>query len=130
MIQYEKDNVSFGSQYSSLNYIGSYYKGDNLRKIAVVPFDDVKDITEIEELSKSSATAILFIIPTKVTKKLNALVNSVQIYLRNNYLLKIDEQTLYLPVYFVHETEELNQIVKQLKDEFNQSSKDDVFIIL
>jgi hypothetical protein len=42
------------------------------------------------------------------------LVDSIQVYL--------SEQTLYIPVYFAYETEELEEITAQLKEEYKQSS--------
>jgi hypothetical protein len=114
MIQYEQLETLYGSQYSSLNYIGSYYKADNLRKIALVPLKEISDLSEVERVVKSNANSILFIIPNETTSVFQQLIDSIQIYL--------SEQTLYIPVYFTYETEELNEIVQQLKDEYKQST--------
>ena len=46
-----------------LNYLGAYFKGDCLRKIALVGLNEITKISEIEALIKSNANAILFIIP-------------------------------------------------------------------
>jgi hypothetical protein len=114
MIQYENLDTLYGSQYSSLNYIGSYYKADNLRKIALVPLKEITELSEVERVVKSNANSILFIIPNETTTAFQGLIDSLQIYL--------SEQTLYIPVYFTFETEELNEIVQQLKDEYKQST--------
>ncbi len=37
-----------------------------------------------------------------------------------------DEQVLYIPVYFAYETEEINEIVQQLKDEHYQATGEQV----
>jgi precorrin-6x reductase len=74
-----------GSQYASLNYIGSYYKGDNLRKIALVPLNEIQSIEEVDKALKSSANAILFIIPRKSDEKFNKLIDEIQIFLRIIY---------------------------------------------
>ena len=36
LIQYQQEEKLIGSQYTSLNYVGSHYKGDLLRKIVVL----------------------------------------------------------------------------------------------
>jgi hypothetical protein len=114
MIQYESSENLFGSQYSSLNYIGSYYKADNLRKLALVPLNEISDFSEIERIVHSNANSILFIIPVTDKKPLNSLIDNLQTYLA--------EQTLYIPVYFTYETDELNDIVSQLREEYKQST--------
>ena len=38
------------------------------------------------------------------------------------FLIFIDEQTLYIPIYFVFETDELNEIVEFLRNEHKQST--------
>lgn len=84
MIQYENNEVLYGSQYASLNYIGSYYKGDNLRKIALVPLKEIQDLEETEKVLKSNANAVLFIIPRNLEAfpGLPVLIDTLQIYLR------------------------------------------------
>jgi hypothetical protein len=114
LIQYENLDTLYGSQYASLNYIGSYYKADNLRKIALVPLKEISELSEVERVVKSNANSILFIIPNEPSAAFQELMDSLQIYL--------SEQTLYIPVYFTFETEELNEIVQQLKDEYKQST--------
>jgi hypothetical protein len=114
MIQYENLETLYGSQYSSLNYIGSYYKADNLRKIALVPLKEISELSEVERVVKSNANSILFIIPNETDSVFQQFIDSLQIYL--------SEQTLYIPVYFTYETEELNEIVEQLKEEYKQST--------
>jgi len=45
--------------------------------------------------------------------------------------LKLAEQILYIPVYFTYETEEIVEIVTQLKDEYDNSiEKDVIFAII
>jgi len=118
MIQYEHGENLFGSQYSSLSYIGAYYKGDTLRKIALVPLKEINEISEIEKIVKSNANSILFILPNSpaqtFSKKFQHLIHGLQSYLST--------QTLYIPIYFVEETEELNEIVEILKTEYKQST--------
>jgi len=72
-----------------LQYIGSYYKSDNLRKIALVPLWDVKDISEIEKVLKSNANALLFIFPKKIEDNafFDNLVDQIQIFLSNFLIL-------------------------------------------
>jgi len=72
-----------------LQYIGSYYKSDNLRKIALVPLRDVKDISEIEKVLKSNANALLFIFPKKIENSLffDNLIDQIQILLRKSNFL-------------------------------------------
>jgi len=84
LIQYENAENLYGSQYSTLQYIGSYFKADNLRKIALVPLIDVENIVEIERVLKSNANALLFIFPKKIPNfsEFSSLVNEIQIFLR------------------------------------------------
>jgi hypothetical protein len=115
MIQYEQADNLYGSQYSSLNYIGAYYKSDTLRKIALVPLKEIQNINEIEKVVKSNANSILFIMPgEKISKEFEKLLDQVQTFLST--------QTLYIPIYFVVESDELNEIVEQLKREYKQST--------
>ena len=116
MIQYDHGDTLFGSQYSSLNYIGAYYKGDTLRKIALVPLKEIQNISEVEKIVKSNANSILFIVPNpssqRLTKEFENFIDQLQTFLSG--------QTLYIPIYFVYENEELNEIVEQLKREYKQ----------
>jgi len=116
MIQYDHGDTLFGSQYSSLNYIGAYYKGDTLRKIALVPLKEIQNINEVEKIVKSNANSILFIVPNpssqRLTKEFENFIDQLQTFLSG--------QTLYIPIYFVYENEELNEIVEQLKKEYKQ----------
>ena len=45
-----------------LNYLGAYFKGDRLRKIALVGLNEIVNLSEEETLVKSNDNAILFII--------------------------------------------------------------------
>ena len=83
MIQYESGDQLYGSQYSSLNYIGSYYKSDSLRKIALAPFSDIKEVSEIERIVKGNANAVLFILPNNGNSlnELKTLLGQAQIML-------------------------------------------------
>ena len=45
------------------------------------------------------------------------------------FIFNLDEQVLYIPVYFINETEEINEIVQQLKDEYYQSTGEQVILI-
>ena len=115
IFQYESNDSQFGSQYSSLNYIGCYYKGDCLRKIALIPLREIADLSEIEQILKSTANAILFILPiAPYSEQFQKLIDKIQIFL--------SEQTIYLPVYFTYENKELTNVVNQLKNEYNQES--------
>lgn len=73
-----------------MQYIGSYFKADNLRKIALIPITDVKDISEIEKVLKSNANALLFIIPKNTDEKssFSSLIDKIQILLRKIYFFK------------------------------------------
>lgn len=115
MIQYEHADNLYGSQYSSLNYIGAYYKSDTLRKISLVPLKEINQLSEIENIVKSNANSILFIMPAEnFSKEFENLIDQLQTFLSG--------QTIYIPIYFVVETEELNEIVEELKKEYKQSS--------
>jgi hypothetical protein len=89
-----------------------------LRKIALVPLKEIKDISEVEKVIQSNANALLFIIPKDITE---GLVNNIQTYLH--------DKTIYLPIYFVHENDEINDIVQQLKDEYEQSTGEKVNLV-
>ena len=71
--------------YSSLNYIGSYYKSDSLRKIMLAPLSDIKEISEIERIVKGNANAVLFILPNTNSSldELRSLLSQAQIMLCN-----------------------------------------------
>lgn len=99
-----------------MNYLGAYFKGDCLRKIALVGLKEITKLSEIESLVKSNANAILFIIPNGPYQNLfKELVNKIQIYL--------SKQTIYLPVYFTYENEDINKIYQQLKREYEDQQK-------
>ena len=94
-----------------MNYIASYYKGDTLRKISVVPLIEIETIEEIEKILNSNANAILFILPlAPYTKTFTKFIDNLQQY--------IAEQSLFIPVYFSYENEEINDIVSELKTEY------------
>ena len=115
LIQYEINNTQFGSQYSSLNYIGCYYKSDCLRKISLVPLNEIKLLSEIDNILNSTANAILFIIPNQTNNEFNLFLNDFQIYLSN--------QTFYLPIYFTYENEAILSSLNSLKNEYNSNVK-------
>ena len=99
-----------------MNYLGSYFKGDCLRKIALVGLNEITKLSEIEALVKSNANAILFIVPKgPYTKLFNELISKIQAYL--------SQQTIYLPVYFAYETEDLKNIYSQLKEEYEKEQR-------
>ena len=99
-----------------MNYLGSYFKGDCLRKIALVSLNEITKLSEIEALVKSNANAILFIIPKgPYTKLFNDLISKIQVYL--------SQQTIYLPVYFSYETDELKNIYNELKEEYEKEQR-------
>ena len=78
--------------------------------------NEITKITEIEALIKSNANAILFIIPKGPYEKIfEELVNKIQIYL--------SEQKIFLPVYFTYETDELRQVYRELKNEYEYNQK-------
>ena len=99
-----------------LNYLGAYFKGDCLRKIALVGLNEITKISEIEALIKSNANAILFIIPNGPYKLIfEKLVNEIQIFL--------SQQKIFLPVYFTYETDELKKVYLELKNEYEYNLK-------
>lgn len=101
-----------------MNYLGSYFKSDCLRKIALVGLNEITKLSEIEALVKSNANAILFIIPKGPYQKIfKELINQIQIY--------FSQQTIYLPVYFTYETEELKRTYDHLKKEYEDSQKNE-----
>ena len=116
MFQYDKNETQYGSQYSVLNYLGAYFKGDCLRKIALVGLNEITKISEIEALIKSNANAILFIIPKGPYNLLfEKLVNEIQIFL--------SQQKIFLPVYFTYETDELKKVYLELKNDYEYYQK-------
>ena len=99
-----------------MNYLGSYFRGDCLRKIALVGLNEITKLSEIEALVKSNANAILFIVPKGPYPKIfNELISKFQIFL--------SQQTIYLPVYFAYETEELKSLYNQLKDDYEKEQR-------
>lgn len=113
MLQFESGETTFGSQYSALNYIGAYYKGDTLRKISLVPLSEIKTLAEIEDILKSTANSILFILPKgPYDYEFNMFIDKLQILL--------SEKTFYIPIYFTYEEESLMKIVEDLKNEFQK----------
>lgn len=79
-----------------------------------MPVIEINELQEVETVIKSNANAVLFIIPNTIDEKLKILIENIQIL--------ISEQKLYIPVYFIYETPELEEIVQQLKDEWKQST--------
>lgn len=78
--------------------------------------NEITKIAEIETLIKSNANAILFIIPKGPYEKIfEELVNKIQVYL--------SEQKIYLPVYFTYETDELKEVYRELKNEYEYNQK-------
>ena len=94
-----------------MNYLGSYFKGDCLRKIALVGLNEITKLSEIEALVKSNANAILFIVPKGPYQKIfNDLVSKIQVFL--------SQQTIYLPVYFAYENDELKSLYNEATIQF------------
>ena len=84
----------------------------------MVPLKEINELNEIEKVLKSNANAILFILPLgPYSRTFNELIESIQIYL--------SEQTLYIPVYFTYETEELEDITNQLREDYRQSMEEE-----
>ena len=99
-----------------MNYLGSYFKGDCLRKIALVGLNEITKLSEIEALVKSNANAILFIVPRGPYPKLfKELVSKIQAFL--------SQQTIYLPVYFAYENDELKSLYNQLKEDYEKEQR-------
>ena len=119
LIQYEINNTQYGSQYSSLNYIGCYFKSDCLRKIALVPLIEIKSYSEINNILNSTANAILFIIPNNTYSENN---NEFNLFL-NEFQINLSNKTLYLPIYFTYENEAILSSLNYLKNEFAFNSK-------
>lgn len=109
LIQYETENNVYGSQYSSLNYIGSHYKGDVGRKISLIKFIDFGSLEDIKEFISSQATAFLIILPKKIdiNESMQNLLISLQKY--------FSEQNYLFPVYFTTETSDINDVYMELK---------------
>ena len=119
LVQYEINNTQYGSQYSSLNYIGCYFKSDCLRKIALVPLNEIKSYSEIDNILNSTANAILFIIPNNTYSENN---NEFNLFL-NEFQINLSNKTLYLPIYFTYENEAILSSLNYLKNEFAFNSK-------
>lgn len=110
LIQYESEEKVYGSQYTTLNYIGSHYKGDLLRKIALIKFSDIRTLEELKQYINSNANALLFILPKleSMSSNLRDLVLETQRFL--------SEQTLFIPVYFANDSKEVNEIYNELEE--------------
>ena len=110
LVQYEVEEKVYGSQYTSLNYIGAHYKGDLLRKIALIKLKDLSSIDELKKYINSNANALLFILP-----KLNSVNDEFKSFLleTQNYL---SEQILYIPVYFTEENDNVNEVYQELEE--------------
>ena len=95
-----------------------------MRKNALIPLREISDTKEIDKIVKSNANSLLFIMPLNYeeNEELRNLVNYIQ-----NFL---SDQTLYIPVYFIYENEEINQIVEQLKSEYETGNSKEVYIFL
>ena len=69
---------------------------------------------------KSNANAILFIVPKAPYQKLfDVLISQIQVYL--------SQQTIYLPVYFAYETDELKELYNQLKDDYEKEKRGELY---
>lgn len=109
LVQYEAEDKVFGSQYASLNYIGAHYKGDILRKIALIKFSDIKSLDDLKTYINSNANALLLILPkpNEITEQLSELILGAQKFL--------SEQTLYIPVYFAKDSDSVDEVYKDLE---------------
>lgn len=109
LVQYESQEQLYGSQYASLNYIGAHYKGDLLRKIALLKFSDIKSIDDLKSYINSNANALLLILPKpeQLTNQLNEIILEAQQFL--------SEQTLYIPVYFTDDSEAVDEVYRDLE---------------
>ena len=110
LIQYETENNLYGSQYSSLNYIGSHYKGDVGRKISLIKFVDFGSLEDIKEFISSQATAFLIILPKKID--INETMQNLLVSLQKYF----SEQNFLFPVYFTTETNDINEVYMELKE--------------
>jgi len=123
LIQYESAETVYGSQYTSLNYIGTHYKGDLLRKIALIKFSDITSIEELKKYITSNANALILILP-----KVDSLTSNMRELLVDTQKFLV-EQTLFIPVYFTEENVEINDIYNELEDisreEFPENYSDD-----
>lgn len=110
LIQYEAEEKVYGSQYTSLNYIGTHYKGDLLRKIALLKITDITSMEELAKYFKSNANAFLIILPKSddITEPIRQLLLEIQKFL--------SEQTLYIPIYFTTDSKEVNSIYNELEE--------------
>lgn len=119
LVQYEKEEVVYGSQYSSLNYIGSHHKGDTLRKIALIKFKELTSIESLEKFVNSNANALLIMLPSRneITEQLKNFIVEAQQFL--------SEKVLYIPVYFANESEDLNEIYEELELELGITNEGD-----
>lgn len=109
LIQYEQEEKVYGSQYTSLNYIGTHYKSDLLRKIGLVKLSDITNLEELKLIITSNANALLLILPkvTNLTSQMKTLILDTQKFL--------SEQTLFIPVYFTQESEDVEEIYTELE---------------
>ena len=97
-----------------LNYIGSYFKSNCVRKLALVSLQEIKQLSDLTVIFKLNANAVLFIIPQgDYSEIFEKLISDIQIYL--------SELTIYLPVYFTYETEEIFSVYKELKEKYEAS---------
>ena len=114
LIQYQQEEKLIGSQYTSLNYVGSHYKGDLLRKIVVLKLIEMSSLEELKSYINSNCNAVLIILskPERMTAKLLDLLNQIQMFLI--------QETFFIPIYFSYESDELNEIYDELKAEIEK----------
>ena len=105
LVQYEKGESKFGSQYASLNYIGSHHRGDVTRKISLVKLKELSSISDLERYLKSKATAYLIIIPQK-----SELNDSMKSFIVQAQKFLAEKEDMIEPVYFTNDSKNINEI--------------------
>lgn len=118
LVQYEKGESKFGSQYASLNYIGSHHRGDVTRKISLVKLKELSSISDLERYLSSKATAYLIIIPQK-----SELNDSMKSFILQAQKYLADKEDMIEPVYFTNDSKNINEIYSELESEIDEDGK-------
>lgn len=108
----QKGNQIFGGKIASLNLVAAHFKGDVLRKISLIRFQELT-IESIQQTITKRASGILIILPERNTEVLEQ--NEKWQIVQSQLLSK----TIFIPVYFVWENEDINNLYEQQKKRAN-----------
>ncbi len=112
----QKGNQIYGGKIASLNLVAAHYKGDVLRKISLIRFQELTTESIQQTISKR-ASGILIVLPERNTEVLEQ--NEKWQIVQSQLLSK----TIYIPVYFIWENEDINNLYEQQKKRANGTIK-------